>query len=63
MSNKRISEDVLPFRDFWESQNPPSPPSPNHYVTYLDPVLPAIVKDDLNIAYFRFQVRRSISLG
>ena len=51
MSAKRISEDVLPFRDFCESQ---TPPSPNHYVTYLDPVLPAIVKDDLNIAYFRF---------
>ena len=46
---------------------PPSllliPPSPNHYYTYLDPVPPAIVKDNLIIAYFRFQVGRSVSLG
>ena len=31
-------------------------------MTYLDPVHPAIVKDDLNITYFRYQGRRSASL-
>ena len=36
---------------------------PNHYNTNLDPVLPAIIKDDSNIAYFHFQARRSVSLG
>ena len=40
-----------------------TPPSPNNYQTYLDPVPPAIVNDDFSIAYFRFQVGRSISLG
>jgi len=41
----------------------PSPHSPNQYMTYLDPVPPTIGKDDSNIAYFFFQVGRSVSLG
>ena len=43
--------------------SPPSPHSPNHYMTYLDPVPLAIVKEDSNIANFFFQVERSVSLG
>ena len=54
---------VMPlFRNFWESRNPTFPPSPDHYLTHRDPVPPAIVKDDFIIAYFRFQVGRSVSL-
>ena len=54
---------MSPFNDIWESYNSTSPPSPNRYYIYLDPVPPAIVKDDLSITYFRFQARRSILLG
>ena len=39
------------------------PPFPNHYMTCHDLAPPTIVTDDLNIAYFRFQVRRTVSLG
>ena len=57
---------VSPFRDFRESQNLPFSSllissSPNHYMTYLDHVLSVIVKDDFNIAYFRFEVRIPVS--
>ena len=38
-------------------------PFPNHYMTCHDLAPPTIVTDDLNIAYFRFQMRRTVSLG
>ena len=34
----------------------PLPTCPNHYMTCLDPIPLAVVKDYLNIAYIRFQV-------
>ena len=53
-----------------DSQNPPIFPHqfdpllfPNHYLNYLDPIPPAIVKDDLNIAYFLFQVEEIDIVG